>query len=308
MKAKTIKSVLRKKFTDWTANISSDDVRKAVTENTIITGGCIPSMLLGEEINDFDVYFRDHDTALLVAQHYIKEFLQTSQAKFGDGKRVGVSVKDEDGHVQIVVQSAGVAREGVAGNYRYFEQGDPEGEQAAEYIEDVASELKDEGSKSKKKYRPIFLTANAITLSDKIQIAVRFYGEADEIHKTYDFVHCTNYWDSGSGELVLKQPALESLLARELRYLGSLYPVCSVIRTRKFLKRGWHINAGQYLKMAMQISDLDLTDIDVLEDQLTGVDTAYFFELIAALKKDMKKRSSKEVDATYLMTVIDKIF
>ena len=34
-----------------------------------------------------------------------------------------------------------------------------------------------------------------------------------------------------------------------------------MIRTRKFLKRGWHINAGQYLKMCFQISELDLSDI-----------------------------------------------
>ena len=48
------------------------------------------------------------------------------------------------------------------------------------------------------------------------------------------------------------------LLARQLVYQGSKYPICSMIRTRKFLQRGWHINAGQYLKMAFQVSELDL--------------------------------------------------
>src|SRR3546814_2013322 len=45
-------------------------------------------------------------------------------------------------------------------------------------------------------YRPVFVSTNAITLSDKIQIVLRFYGEADAIHENYDFVHCTNYWTS----------------------------------------------------------------------------------------------------------------
>src|SRR3546814_1364029 len=45
-------------------------------------------------------------------------------------------------------------------------------------------------------YRPVFMSTNAITLSDKIQIVLRFYGEADAIHENYDFVHCTNYWTS----------------------------------------------------------------------------------------------------------------
>src|SRR3546814_8968134 len=37
-------------------------------------------------------------------------------------------------------------------------------------------------------YRPVFMLTNAITLSDKIQIVLRFYGEADAIHENYDFV------------------------------------------------------------------------------------------------------------------------
>src|SRR3546814_1666855 len=67
-------------------------------------------------------------------------------------------------------------------------------------------------------YRPVFMSTNAITLSDKIQIVLRFYGEADAIHENYDFVHCTNYWTSKDANLTLRQPALESLLCKELRY------------------------------------------------------------------------------------------
>src|SRR3546814_17023564 len=129
-------------------------------------------------------------------------------------------------------------------------------------------------------YRPVFMSTNAITLSDKIQIVLRFYGEADAIHENYDFVHCTNYWTSKDANLTLRQPALESLLCKELRYVGSKYPVCSVIRLRKFIRRGWVINAGQILKMMMQVSELDLTNPAVLQDQLTGVDSAYFIEQI----------------------------
>src|SRR3546814_13834921 len=80
------------------------------------------------------------------------------------------------------------------------------------------------------------MSTNAITLSDKIQIVLRFYGEADAIHENYDFVHCTNYWTSKDANLTLRQPALESLLCKELRYVGSNYPVCSVIRLSKFIR------------------------------------------------------------------------
>ena len=48
----------------------------------------------------------------------------------------------------------------------------------------------------KPKYRPVYLTSNAITLSDQIQIVIRFWGEVEEIHKNYDFAHCTCAWSS----------------------------------------------------------------------------------------------------------------
>lgn len=56
--------------------------------------------------------------------------------------------------------------------------------------------------------------------------------------------------------------------------------------------------------MVMQISELDLTDHRVLEDQLTGVDVAYFIEVVAKLKdKDPEK-----VNTAYLVEIIDRMF
>ena len=133
---------------------------------------------------------------------------------------------------------------------------------------------------------------------------VRFYGEPDSIHENYDFVHCTNYWTSWDRKLTLRPAAIEALLARELRYVGSKYPLCSLIRTRKFIQRGWAITAGQILKMAMQLNELDLTNVGVLEEQLTGVDTAYFEQIIKALRE----RDKEKVDTTYLVQLIDRLF
>lgn len=162
-----------------------------------------------------------------------------------------------------------------------------------------------EDEEKRGKYRVLFMTSNAITLSDRIQIVLRFQGEPNEIHSNYDFTHCTSWWESWTKKLHLRPEALECILAKELRYQGSKYPICSVIRTRKFLTRGWTINAGQYVKMAYQIAQLDMNDPMVLEDQLVGVDSAYFSQLIQKLKE---QPDPTHVDGTYLMTLIDKIF
>lgn len=287
MKAKTIKAILRKKVDEWLASIEDDTFKRLAEDNTIVTGGCIASMLLKEPVNDYDIYFRDMATAEAAARYYV--------AKFGYG---GLGIDVQDGRVRITTQSG--HRGETAGSVATLADSG-EIEDTYEQAEAHALATEDAG---KPKYRPVFLSTNAITLSHKVQIILRFYGEPDAIHANYDFVHCTNYWNSKSNELVLRQPALESLLARELRYVGSKYPVCSVMRLRKFIKRNWTINAGQILKMLMQVSELDLTDPKVLEDQLTGVDSAYFLQLMAKLREN----DPEKVNAAYLVEIIDRMF
>jgi hypothetical protein len=306
MKAKTIKAILRKRVDDWLESIEDKDVRDLAAKGTIVTGGAIASMLLGEKVNDFDLYFRDKTTCLVVARYYVKKFKQSPPPKFAESdKAVDVQVREDGERVRIWIQSAGIASAAGDQGYEYFEA-DPDADavRATEYVERAAEIVAEDAEEDGQKYRPLFLTSNAVTLSDKVQLVVRFYGEPEEIHKNYDFVHCTSWWESWTGDLHLLQPALESLLARELRYIGSLYPLASVIRTRKFIKRGWTCNAGQYLKMIMQAGDLDLHDLTVLEDQLVGVDLAYFQEILEKLRE----KGTGRVSTAYLLEIVDRVF
>lgn len=288
MKAKTIKKVLRQKINQWLASIADESVRGAAGGNAIVTGGAIASMLIDEPVNDFDLYFRTKETAVQVGQYYVAKFNAT-------GHNLQLSVEED--RIRIVTENG--KRGETAGDVRTL-QDSAEIEDVYEETEKLALNTVDE----KPQYRPVFLSTNAITLTDKVQIILRFYGEPDAIHENYDFAHCTNYWTAWDSELVLRQPALEALLARELRYVGSKYPVCSVMRLRKFIKRGWQINAGQILKMMMQVSALDLTDPKVLEDQLTGVDSAYFLQIIERLSE----KDPEKVNAAYLVEIIDRMF
>jgi hypothetical protein len=313
-KAKTIKSVIRRKVDHWLKSIDDESLRSALADKVIVTGGCVASMLLGEEVKDFDIYLRDHDSVLALANYYLGKFSTRKHA----GIDVPLSVEDDGIRIRIVAKSSGIAsEEGTEKPYQYFES-QPD-QESGEYVSDVITdpgtieeayeETEEKAQKTKgdakAKYRPVFMTSNAITLSDRVQIILRFYGEPDTIHENYDYVHCTNYWKSwDGGELVLRPAALEALLSRTLNYVGSKYPICSAVRMRKFVQRGWRINAGQILKMSMQISSLDLTDIKVLEDQLTGVDTAYFVQLIERLKE----KDPEKVDSAYLVEIIDRIF
>lgn len=352
MKKKTINAIISKKVKEWLKSIDDERVVKYISDKIIVTGGCITSMLLNEDVNDFDIYFKDKKSVKLVSEYYCKKFNENNKERlnklgkdgsawvldggdlndwkngvikltdFAIGYKDNIRYKDtlewsEENNsaykisgmlnnttperIKIIINSDGIA-----------EDSDYKADESEYSIDEYLDILGDNGNinttDNKEKYRPIFLSTNAITLSDKIQLVIRFYGEPSEIHENYDFVHVLNYWDSKYGQVELNPVALECILNKELRYVGSKYPICSLIRTRKFIKRGWQINAGQYVKMAFQISNLDLTDIYVLEDQLVGVDSIYFLNFIRNLQKSNSNNPDFKLDQDYLTTVIDKIF
>ena len=204
-----------------------------------------------------------------------------------------------NGRITCFIRSKGIA----------IEEGESAIDDDSEPVEDMDDQFVEETSgEENPRYRPRYFSTNAISLSDKIQLVIRFYGTVEEIHENYDFVHCTCSYDFKNDVINLPNEALECILNKELRYIGSKYPLCSIIRTRKFISRGWHINAGQYVKMALQLDDLDLKEFNTFKDQLVGVDSAYFAQAIEQIEKKKEKEPNFELDNTYLFTVINRIF
>lgn len=285
MNSKNIKKSLNAKIEDWLKHVANAEVEKTIRDNAIITGGAIVSLLTGDEVHDYDVYFRTKESCLKVAEYYVDLFNKTHGSN--------AEVKVEDDRIKVFIRSKGA-------------EGEPENNGITDETEPYAEDPNPEDEKPK--YRPVFLSTNAITLSNKIQLVIRFYGSPEEIHKNYDFIHCTCWYSFLDNHLELPAKALEAIINKELYYVGSRYPLCSIIRTRKFLSRGWTINAGQYLKMALQLNELNLKDLKVFEDQLVGVDSAYFSQAIERIKEKQEKEPDFKIDNSYLFEVINRIF
>lgn len=291
MNKKTVNAILCKVHKEFYESIDDVAVQELVRTNSIITGGSIVSLLTGEKVNDYDYYFTDKNTCMTVAKYFVE--------KFNKSHNMNARIEDDNDRIRVFLQSRGVA--GDESETPFDQDYDP-------MQTNITPESDVENIEPKPKYEPVYITSNAITLRGGIQLVIRFYGDAEEIHKNFDFVHCTNYWTSKDSKLYLNQAALECILNRELLYVGSKYPLCSIIRTRKFIQRGWKINAGQYLKMAMQVNELNLGDIRVLEDQLVGVDAAFFGMLIEALKKRSDADEAFKLNSHYVAAIVDKIF
>lgn len=300
MQVKTIKKVITKKMEDWLASINDEKLREDVKSNLLVSGGSIASMFLQEKVNDYDVYIKDMNVLLRLVQYYVRPhnieiFDGRERSKLIHDLESAYDLDNEEIHnsrcIAIRTLKGDQIKINAGGGIRIEAENDGE-------INNLG-DLEDSD-----KYRLLFVSPNALSLSDDIQIVCRFHGNAEQIHKTFDFIHATNYFTFDEG-LVTNVKALESLLTRQLYYQGSLYPLTSIIRSKKFIKRGWNISAGEYLKIMFQISELDLKDPDVLDEQLIGVDVAYFATLISILRG---RSDDAPITSSYLNEIIDRVF
>lgn len=293
MQLKTIKKTIEKKLNEWLETITDLNLRERVKQHLLVSGGSITSMLLGDKVNDFDIYLQDMNTLLDLTKYYTQSY---NNIRILDGRQY--DKYDAEIHEMKLDQAGAlpVAVRNLKENQikLFFDE-----KSGGMKVNEACTE------EEKLKYIPRFFSPNAISLSNDIQIVLRFNGNPETIHKTFDFIHATNYFTFAEG-LVTNKEALESIITKQLRYQGSQYPLTSIIRVRKFLKRNWNIGAGELLKIMFQISELDLKNPDVLEEQLIGVDIAYFDALIKVLRgiDDLQNKLTSQ----YLNTIIDKVF
>lgn len=300
MQVKSISKVINKKLTEWLDTISDKNLAKEVKDNLLLSGGAITSMFMQVDVNDYDIYIKDVDVLLRLCKYYTDgynitvldgrhkaTYEQELCNDYGCGTTEEVSSFTKNSYI-ISIENL------KEDQIKLYFDGQAGMSVKDDYLDDC---------EAPQKYRPVYFSPNAISLSDNIQIVLRFHGDSEQIHKTFDFIHATNYFTFKEG-LVTNIKALESILTKQLYYQGSLYPLTSVIRMKKFIKRGWNINAGEILKMLFQVSELDLKDPNVLEEQLIGVDIAYFSTLVTILR-GVKKES---LTTAYLCEIIDRVF
>jgi len=282
-------------MTEWLNTITDESLRKDVKESLLVSGGSITSMLQNVKVNDFDVYLQNRAVLLRLVNYYADKHVGV---RVLDGRNKDTLVKNLESDYEKCADSI----EQIYNQYSICLRNLKE-DQIKLFLYNGGMRVNEGEPNEEGKYVVKYFSPNAISLSDNVQIVIRFYGSPEEIHKTFDYIHATNYFTFEKG-IVTNISALESIITKQLKYQGSMYPVTSIIRMKKFLKRDWNISAGEILKMAFQVSQLDLSDPDTLEEQLIGVDVAYFGKLIEILRGVDKENLTSE----YLNTIIDRVF
>lgn len=289
MQVKTIHKAIIQKLEWWLKSITDKELRNDVRDNILLTGGSICNLLQQQPVNDYDLYLMDMDVLVRLCRYYtsgvkdieIMDGREREAYMNGLGGRPVWEDMDNSEDDEFKEQSADWAMRSVAirmlqPNQVKLFMHDPSG------YNPQKGKAKKKGEKPKR-YSVSFISSNAISLHGDIQIVTRFTGSPETIHKTFDFIHATNYFTFKEG-LVFNLEAVLSIQTRQLYYQGSRYPLSSIIRVKKFVNRGWHVSAGEQLKMIYQCSKLNLDDPDILEDQLIGIDVAYFGALLDILR------------------------
>jgi hypothetical protein len=243
MQTRAIKKKLHDELKSWVDSLedgprhtpgSAALIRDQInSQGVVIAGGAIVSLLLDQEPKDYDLFFPTLDIRNTVYNYYTHCY--SAELTKGATTRInnrGEIVLDEQAHALGYV----INEEGQAGTYD-----------------------------------PKIITRNAITLNNKIQLVTRQYGYKTQILNSFDFAHTKVAYSYPTNELYLDKAALESILTKELRYGESQYPIAALMRAHRFMRRGFDFPLPELLKIAVQINALDLTDKEVILDQLTGI-------------------------------------
>lgn len=183
MKIKQIEKLLNGLIDNFCKTITDEKIIDIIKNHSFITGGCIPSMMLDEFVNDFDFYF--------------------------DTKENALDVKE------------------------YFEQ-------------------REKKSLSVDKYKTNLITENSINLSDKVQLVIKFYGSPTEVIEKFDWAHIKSYF-MYSKKIVLADDLYRLIVEKELVYTGSEYPLSSLMRLKKYIKKGWNVSNSVILNIALDV-------------------------------------------------------
>lgn len=144
----------------------------------------------------------------------------------------------------------------------------------------------------------------------KIQVIIMpelICSNAKDIIDQFDYTVCMGAYDFDTKQFVLNDRFIEHIARRELSYnVNGKYPLGSLFRLRKYLKKGYTISGTEIIKLGLSINNLKMESYIDLKKQLEGIDTLFLKELTDKLLSP--EYAEKKFDFSEFMDMIDKFF
>lgn len=115
------------------------------------------------------------------------------------------------------------------------------------------------------------------------------FGDPQTIFRYYDFTVCMaayQFFEDGKNEgFVFGDDFFKHIGQRRLVFhTGTMFPICSMLRVMKYLKKGFFITGMDILKIGLSIHCLKMETYADLRRQLQGIDTAFLSDLTSQMK------------------------
>lgn len=233
---------------DWMKGYLANDQKVSLMSETYFAGGLFTSLVNKDRVKDYDLFCSTTETAQLLFRvfKYSCNYANSLELEFE------VDEKNPRLHRGKLVST----------NPKLTV------EQLLKFINDDAKVRKGDLA---------FLSKNALSLKNGIQVIFRFVGPPEEVFTTFDYEHCKVAWEPHPLGLTLGSTkfygrSLESLAKAELMYSGNTRFVLSALsRLNKFIRRGWGIAPSSLLALALTASKIDWNNKVALEEELLGI-------------------------------------
>lgn len=210
---------LRYEVEEWLSTIVNEHLANRIRKCYVLAGGAIVSTVLGQEVNDYDIWLTDGTVMQEILGYYFY------RDKIGVTAKFTVAVPPNAYGIDIthpvVFNDVQTTREGY-----WIDRVDQENIQSYSHF--------------------------SMTLQNKIQLIYgRTANSASELVKTFDFEH-NKVWLTAT-ESNLNPYEIDIIRQPELMYTGSIYPLSSMLRIPKFLERGKTISAATMKRILDEI-------------------------------------------------------
>jgi len=143
----------------------------------------------------------------------------------------------------------------------------------------------------------------------KVQF-IKITGTPEEVMSKFDYTISMGAYDPYNDKFILEENFLYNLAERRLVFNDNTeFPISSLWRMKKFLNRGYKIDAKSVITLALSIHKLKIDDYTDLKKQLDGIDTLLLKDITDKLIEDKKEaKYDFEEFIAYLEKAIDKIW
>ena len=153
--------------------------------------------------------------------------------------------------------------------------------------------------------------AKSFTKEDtKIQVIIMpdlICQDPKDIINQFDYSVCMGAYDIDNKQFILQDGFIEHIARRELYFnVNAKYPLASLFRLRKYLKKGYTISGTEIIKLGLSINNLKMTNYMELKKQLEGIDTLFLAELTNKLMTP--EYAEREYDFNAFVSMIDEYF